>query len=179
MKHLQRRVLHFFYSILKEQLVQEYVFHSMNLHRLESSQWLPLSLKDAWEFFSVPENLDRITPSDMSFEILSGAEERTYAGQIIRYRIRPVLNIPMNWVTEITHVVEGEYFIDEQRFGPYKFWHHVHKFKEENGGVLMEDTLHYALPGGWLGELGGGFVHKKVHGIFEFREAELNRLFPA
>ena len=80
----------------------------MNLHRLESSQWLPLSLKDAWEFFSVPENLDRITPSDMSFEILSGAEERTYAGQIIRYRIRPVLNIPMNWVTEITHVVEGE-----------------------------------------------------------------------
>lgn len=151
----------------------------MKLHRLTSQQWLPLSLDEAWNFFSVPENLDRITPDDMSFEILSGAGERTYAGQIIRYRIRPVLNIPMNWVTEITQCVDREYFIDEQRFGPYRFWHHMHRFKEQDGGVLMEDVLHYALPGGALGELfGGSFVHGKVRGIFSYREKELARIFP-
>ena len=100
----------------------------MKLHRLETQQWLPLSLQDAWDFFSIPENLDRITPPDMSFEILTGAGERTFAGQIISYKIRPLLNIPMRWVTEITQVKEGVYFIDEQRFGPYKFWHHVHIF---------------------------------------------------
>lgn len=150
----------------------------MKLHRLETEQWLPLSLAEAWDFFSVPENLDRITPPDMSFEILSGAGERTFAGQIITYKIRPLLNIPMHWVTEITQVKEGEYFIDEQRFGPYRFWHHVHRFTEQDGGVLMQDTLHYGLPGGILGEWTGGFVHKKVRGIFTFREAELNRIFP-
>jgi len=153
------------------------VFILMKLHRLETTQWLPLKLEAAWDFFSVPENLDRITPPDMSFEILSGHERRAFAGQIISYRIRPILNIPMNWVTEITQVKEGEYFIDEQRFGPYKFWHHVHRFTAQDGGVLMEDTLHYALPGGWIGELTGGFIHKKVRGIFEFREQELERIF--
>lgn len=150
----------------------------MRMHRLETAQWLPLTLDEAWTFFSMPENLNRITPADMSFEILSGAGEKMFAGQIITYRIRPLFRIPMDWVTEITHVQEGRYFIDEQRFGPYRFWHHVHRFSEQDGGVLMEDTLHYALPGGVLGEVFGGFVHTKVKGIFQFREAELNRIFP-
>ena len=150
----------------------------MRIHRLDTAQWLPLTLNEAWTFFSMPENLDRITPADMSFEILSGAGEKTFAGQIITYRIRPLFKIPMHWVTEITQVEEGRYFIDEQRFGPYRFWHHVHRFSEKDGGVLMEDTLHYALPGGALGEVFGGFVHNKVKGIFQFREAELNRIFP-
>ena len=151
---------------------------AMKMHRLESAQWLPLSLEEAWKFFSMPENLNRITPPDMSFEILSGAGEKTYAGQIITYRIRPLLNIPMNWVTEIRQAEEERYFIDEPRFGPYRFWHHLHRFTPKDGGVLMEDVLHYALPGGWLGEIFGGFVHKKVNGIFAFREEELNRIFP-
>jgi ligand-binding SRPBCC domain-containing protein len=150
----------------------------MKMHRLESKQWLPLSLEEAWKFFSMPENLNRITPPDMSFEILTGSGEKTYAGQIITYKIRPMLNIPMNWVTEIIQVEEEHYFIDEQRFGPYRFWHHLHRFTPKDGGVLMEDVLHYALPGGWLGEFFGGFVHKKVKGIFAFREEELNRIFP-
>lgn len=171
-------MLHFFVSYGKEQLTQALSCALMKLHRLETEQWLPLSIQEAWDFFSIPENLDRITPPDMSFEILTGAGERTFAGQIIIYKIRPLLNIPMRWVTEITQSEEGEYFIDEQRFGPYRFWHHVHRFTEKDGGVLMEDTLHYALPFGILGEIGGGFVHKKVRGIFEFREAELNRIFP-
>ena len=149
------------------------------MHRVTSAQWLPLSLDEAWEFFSAPENLDRITPDDLSFEILSGAGERTFAGQLITYKIRPLLNIPMTWVTEITQCVDKSYFIDEQRFGPYKFWHHQHRFKEHEGGVLMEDILHYALPGGVLGELfGGPMIHKKVKGIFEYRELELSKIFP-
>ena len=86
----------------------------MKLHRLETEQWLPLGIQEAWEFFSMPENLDRITPPDMSFEILTGAGERTFAGQIISYKIRPLFNIPMRWVTEITQSENGKYFIDEQ-----------------------------------------------------------------
>lgn len=151
----------------------------MKLHRLETEQWLPIPLDEAWKFFSVPENLNRITPPEMSFEIKTGQGEPTYAGQIISYRIRPILSLPMTWVTEITQVVPGSYFIDEQRFGPYKFWHHLHRFQESNGGVLMQDILHYALPFGALGEMAGGFVHRKVKGIFDFRTEELNRIFPA
>ena len=109
----------------------------MKIHRLESEQWLPISLQEAWDFFSVPGNLDRITPEDMSFEILSGEKEPTFAGQIITYRIRPFLGIPMNWVTEITQAVSGSHFIDEQRFGPYRFWHHLHRFSEKDGGCLL------------------------------------------
>ena len=149
------------------------------MHRLESKQWLPITLQEAWDFFSVPANLDRITPEDMSFEILTGADEPTFTGQIISYRIRPFLGIPMNWVTEITQAVPRSYFIDEQRFGPYRFWHHLHRFTESDGGVLMEDVLHYGLPGGFVGELFGAPIHKKVHGIFSHREEILNEIFPA
>ena len=150
----------------------------MKMHRLESKQWLPITLQEAWDFFSVPANLDRITPEDMSFEILTGADEPTFTGQIISYRIRPFLGIPMNWVTEITQAVPRSYFIDEQRFGPYRFWHHLHRFTESEGGVLMEDVLHYGLPGGFVGELFGAPIHKKVQGIFSHREAILDEIFP-
>ena len=102
----------------------------MKVQRLVKEQRLPISIDKAWEFFSSPKNLDLITPDDMSFEIKSGAGTKTYAGQIITYKIKPLLNIPMNWVTEITQCVEGKYFIDEQRFGPYRFWHHQHHLKK-------------------------------------------------
>lgn len=151
----------------------------MKIYRLTSQQWLPVNIHDAWEFFSAPENLDRITPDDLSFEIKSGAGERTFAGQIITYKIKPLLNIPMTWVTEISQCVDKEYFIDEQRFGPYRFWHHLHRFIPENNGVKMEDVLHFALPGGWPGEfIASGFVGKKVKGIFEFRGKVLQETFP-
>lgn len=150
----------------------------MKIHRLEVAQKLPISLNHAWQFLSTPKNLDNITPEDMSFQIISGADEKAYAGQVIRYKIRPLFNIPMNWVTEITQCVENKYFIDEQRFGPYKFWHHQHHIEETPDGVMMRDILHYALPFGWLGELMGKlFIHKKIKGIFAFREKKLDELF--
>lgn len=149
------------------------------MHRLTAKQWLPIPLNEAWDFFSVPGNLNKITPDDMSFEIISGAGERTYAGQLIRYKIRPMFNIPLKWVTEITQCEHQKYFIDEQRFGPYKFWHHQHHFEEHEGGTMMSDILHYGLPGGALGDLlGGPIVHPKVKGIFSFREQQLSKLFP-
>lgn len=150
----------------------------MKIHQLKFTQTLPISLDEAWLFFSSPKNLNELTPEDMSFQILSGAEEKAYAGQIITYRIRPVMDIPMNWVTEITHCIERRYFIDVQRFGPYKFWHHQHHFKEIEGGVAMTDILHYALPFGWIGQLAGWlFIHRKVRNIFEYRTQKLNSLF--
>lgn len=151
----------------------------MKIYQLHSKQVLPVSREEAWRFFSIPENLDRITPDDLSFEIRSGSDEKTFAGQVITYRIRPILNIPMLWVTEISQCVDEHYFIDEQRFGPYRFWHHLHRFSTHDSGMLMEDVLHFALPGGWAGELvAGSFVQKKVSGIFEHRGRILQDIFP-
>lgn len=150
----------------------------MKIHRLETEQILPIDLGEAWEFFSTPKNLDTITPEDMSFEIKSGAEKQAYAGQLITYKIKPIFNISMNWVTEITHCVEGEYFIDEQRFGPYRFWHHQHHFQHVENGVLMKDILHYALPFGILGEVMGSImIHQKIENIFDFRKRKLEETF--
>jgi len=150
----------------------------MKIHRFEVQQNLPIGLDEAWSFFSSPRNLDLITPDDMSFEIVSGADSKAYSGQLITYKIKPLLNIPMNWVTEITQCVDKKYFIDEQRFGPYKFWHHQHHFEATKDGVLMKDILHYALPYGFVGELMGKILlHKKVQNIFDYREQKLNDIF--
>ena len=114
----------------------------------------------------------------MSFEIISGADENMYTGQIITYRIKPLLSIRMNWVTEITHSENKHYFIDEQRFGPYKFWHHLHRFEAASNGVLMTDILHYALPYSFIGRIMGAlFIHKKIKSIFHFRKQKLSDLF--
>ena len=145
-----------------------------DMHELRTSLVLPISLDEAWTFSSVPDNLDDITPPDMGFEILTKNEKRTYAGQIIRYRVRPLFNIPMTWVTEITHCEERKYFVDEQRFGPYALWHHQHHFKEVEGGVQMDDILHYKLKGGKLGALlTGWMVHGRVKAIFDHRSEVL------
>ena len=148
------------------------------IHQLKVSQQLPISLDEAWKFFSSPRNLDLITPDDMSFKIISGANSKAYAGQVISYQIKPLLNIPMNWVTEITQCVDKKYFIDEQRFGPYKFWHHQHHFEETEDGVLMNDMLHYALPFSFIGEIAGNlFLHNKVKHIFDYRRQKLDQIF--
>ena len=150
----------------------------MKIHHFEVDLKIPIGLDEAWEFFSTPKNLDRITPEDMSFEIISGADSKVYAGQLINYNIKPFLNISMNWVTEITQCVDRKYFIDEQRFGPYKFWHHQHHFKEISDGVLMIDILHYALPFGFIGEtMGNLMIHQKVQNIFSYRGKKLSQLF--
>ena len=148
------------------------------IHKLEQTQFLPISLDTAWNFFATPKNLNEVTPTDMVFEITSNLPDKMYEGLMITYKIRPMLNIPINWCTEITHIKEREFFVDEQRLGPYNIWHHEHHFKEADGGVLMTDLLHYDIGKsicGWIaGEL---FVHKKVKEIFSYRYQVLENYF--
>ncbi|WP_297512210.1 SRPBCC family protein [Flavobacterium sp.] len=150
----------------------------MKLYTLHSKQLLPLSIEEAWEFFSDPKNLNTITPDDMGFKTLSGADRKMYPGQIIQYVVTPLLGIPMKWVTEITHVTDQQYFVDEQRFGPYALWHHKHFFKSVPGGVEMEDIVDYKLPMGILGQLMHPLlVRPRLHQIFEYRRKKLIELF--
>ena len=113
----------------------------MKIYRLETVQNLPITKQKAWEFFSDPKNLKTITPDYMGFKILTGEANKMFAGQIIQYIVTPILKIPVKWVTEITHVKEGEYFVDEQRFGPYSLWHHKHFIKPIKNGIEMIDIV--------------------------------------
>lgn len=151
----------------------------MGVHSLKTVQFLPVSLEKAWDFFSSPANLATITPSYMGFEIKSKHHgEKMYPGQIIEYTVKPVLGIPLYWMTEITHVVEGRYFIDEQRFGPYSMWHHQHHFREVEGGVEMTDIVHYKIPLWVLGDLANAlFVRGQLNGIFKYRYQKVEALF--
>ena len=126
----------------------------MKIYQHKTSQKLNISKNNAWDFFSNPSNLSKITPTWLNFEVRTKLPEKMYSGMIITYFVRPLLNIPQTWVTEITHVNELNYFVDEQRFGPYKMWHHEHIFKStEDGGVMMEDIVSYAVPFGFLGRI--------------------------
>ncbi len=150
----------------------------MKIYTLKSKQKLPITLDQAWDFFSDPMNLNTITPDDMGFKTLSGADRKMYPGQVIQYIVTPLLGIPMKWVTEITHVIDKEYFVDEQRFGPYALWHHKHFFKEIPGGVEMEDIVDYKLPMGILGELMHPvLVRPRLEQIFAYRTKKLVELF--
>ncbi|MFY7757908.1 MAG: SRPBCC family protein [Flavobacterium stagni] len=150
----------------------------MKIYTLHAKQFLPITLDEAWDFFSDPMNLNTITPDDMGFKTLSGADRKMYPGQIIQYIVTPLLNIPMKWVTEITHVDHKKFFVDEQRFGPYALWHHKHFFKEVPGGVEMEDIVDYKLPMGILGQLMHPILVKpRLHQIFDYRRKKLIELF--
>lgn len=150
----------------------------MKIYTLHAKQNLPISREQAWQFLSDPKNLKVITPDYMGFNIQAGADRTMYAGQIIEYIVTPILGIKNRWVTEITHVVDQEYFVDEQRFGPYSLWHHKHFIREIEGGVEMEDLLHYKLPYGFLGQLAHPFLVKpKLDEIFEYRKNKLVKLF--
>lgn len=147
---------------------------------LERKQFIPISLNEAWNFFSDPGNLSRITPPEMGFlattPVFSGP---VYPGMIIAYIVKPILSIPVRWVTEITQVIHLEYFIDDQRVGPYKLWHHQHFFKEVEGGVEMTDIVHYQAPFGIIGKLAELlFINKKVKSIFDYRNRVLSDIFP-
>jgi ligand-binding SRPBCC domain-containing protein len=150
----------------------------MKIYTKKSIQNLPISLNEAWDFLSNPKNLKTITPEYMSFIIESGAEKPMYPGQIIQYIVTPVLGIKTKWVTEITHMQENKYFVDEQRFGPYALWHHKHFIREIPGGVEMEDIIDYKVPFGILGQLVHPFIVKpKLDEIFEYRRMKLIELF--
>lgn len=150
----------------------------MKLYQLRSTQFLPISVEQAWEFLSDPKNLKIITPSYMGFEIVDGADKSMYQGQIIQYIVTPVLGIKTKWVTEITHLENQSFFVDEQRFGPYAFWHHKHFLKAVPGGVEMEDIIDYKIPFGWLGQLMHPLVvQPKLQEIFSYRKHKLIELF--
>ncbi len=150
----------------------------MKIYTLKAKQNLPITIDEAWKFLSNPRNLKIITPDYMGFEILSGADRDMYAGQIIQYIVTPVAGIKNKWVTEITHVVDKTYFVDEQRFGPYALWHHKHFIKEIPGGVEMEDIIDYKIPFGILGQLAHPILVKpKLKEIFKYREKKLTELF--
>lgn len=150
----------------------------MKIFQIKYSQILPISLQDAWKFFSNPRNLNKIIPPWLNFKITSEVASKMYPGQIITYKVSPLFNIPVIWVTEITHVNEPYYFVDEQRFGPYKMWHHEHIFAEiPNVGVEMQDIVTYALPFGIIGNIANAlFVRKRVKEIFEYRKQILASL---
>lgn len=147
---------------------------------LKRTQVLPISLTEAWDFFSSPKNLKEITPAYMGFKIHTPEEklESMYPGQIISYTVRPVMGIPIKWTTEITHVEPLKFFVDEQRVGPYRMWHHQHHFEEVEDGVLMTDIVHYMMPLGPFGLLARKlFVEKQLAEIFDYRLKVVDELF--
>lgn len=150
----------------------------MRLHRLTREQWVAAPLERVWPFFASPANLDALTPPEMRFRITSEPEAAMAAGQIITYRIRLAPGVTTGWVTEITHLEEGRMFVDEQRAGPYRFWHHRHRFQERDGGTVVGDDVHYALPLGPIGELAHALdVRHRLGRIFDYRAAALERHF--
>lgn len=151
----------------------------MPFYQFKKTQFLPSNKNDVWSFISSPENLKKITPSYMGFDITSPLEEsRMYSGMIISYMVKPLLNIPIKWISEITHIRETEYFVDEQRVGPYSLWHHEHHLKEVENGVMMTDIVSYKPPFGIFGALMNAlFIRRKLEEIFEFRRKTMGQVF--
>ena len=149
------------------------------VYSIKTVQTIPVPLAEAWDFFSNPANLPKITPANMQFQIISKHHgEEMYAGQIIEYKVKPFLNLGMYWMTEITQVVDQKYFIDEQRYGPYAMWHHQHHFKEIEGGTEMTDIVHYKIPFWIFGDIANGlFVQKQLQGIFDYRKKAVEQMF--
>lgn len=150
----------------------------MGIHVLQRTQQLPISVDTAWEFFSNPRNLSVITPSWLGFEITSELPDRMYAGMLITYKVRPMFGMPITWVSEITNIRAPYMFIDEQRIGPYRLWHHEHHFCEMPGGIESTDIVTYALPFGVLGDLLHPYlVERRLAEIFAFRQRVLTERF--
>ena len=151
----------------------------MKVYTLRREQIIDTSLEKAWDFLSVPSNLGEITPEEMNFHIESISDDRrTYAGQIISYTIALFPWLKFRWVTEITHVKEPEYFVDEQRFGPYSFWHHQHFIEAHKDGVKMIDIVNYGIPLGFLGRfMNWIFIGKKLSRIFDHRAVAVKDYF--
>ncbi len=151
----------------------------MSVHQLVRKQLIKRPIDDVWDFFTDPKNLEKLTPDNMSFVITSENHDgNIYPGQIITYKVAPILNIPLFWMTEITHVIPDKLFVDEQRRGPYKLWHHQHIFEDTEEGVLMTDKVHYELPFSLLGSIAHSlFVKRQLRNIFDFRMSAVEKTF--
>ena len=148
------------------------------MYQLKRQQLVKTDMATCWYFFSSPGNLQKITPKYMGFDVLTEVPEKMYEGLMIEYRVRPLLGIPMNWITEITHVKEHQFFVDEQRKGPYRIWHHEHHFETVDNGVLMSDIVSYELPFGILGKIAHPIlVQRKLNEIFDFRFEIVEEIF--
>lgn len=148
------------------------------MYQLKRTQLIKTDLATAWDFFSSPKNLQVITPPYLGFEIKSELPDKMYEGLFINYKVSPLLGIKLDWTTEITHVKEPYYFVDEQRVGPYAIWHHEHHFVETEQGIEMTDIVSYKLPFGFLGKLVHPFiVAPKLNEIFEFRFKKVDEIF--
>jgi ligand-binding SRPBCC domain-containing protein len=152
----------------------------LGLHRFAVTQRLPVPLEGAWHFFVDPRNLAVITPPDMGFEITGDPPDQMYAGMLVAYRVRPIFGLPVTWLTEITQLHEGRMFVDEQRRGPYRFWHHQHHFREIAGGIEMQDIVHYDVGFGPIGDVVNAVaVRRRLRQIFAFRRGVLQQRFGA
>ena len=151
----------------------------MAFYQIHTTQKIPATLEQVWDFISSPENLKKITPPYMGFDITSGnLPQKMYPGMIISYKVSPVAGIKMNWVTEITQVKEKEFFVDEQRVGPYSMWHHQHRIEPVEGGVLMTDIISYRPPFGFLGALANRlFIGRQLKEIFDYRQKAVEKMF--
>ncbi len=150
----------------------------MKVYTLKTNQKLKIDMNQAWDFFSNPKNLKKITPSHLGFNIINEFPDKMYPGMLICYKLSPIKGFNVTWVTEITQVSEPNFFIDNQRFGPYSMWHHQHFFKEIDGGVEMDDIIHYVVPFGIFGRLANWlFVEKQLNGIFGYRKKVLKEIF--
>ena len=150
----------------------------MKLYRLDRKQYLPISIETAWNFFSNPHNLQQITPAWLDFKIINTVPEKMHPGMIISYRLKTIFRMPTAWITEITHVHQPVLFVDEMRSGPYRFWHHQHRFIEKTNGVEIQDTVHYALKFGLLGQiLYDMVIGARLMEIFDYRQSALVKIF--
>ena len=150
----------------------------MKIYKQETVQHVNATVEECWSFFSNPKNLQKITPEGMGFQITDFDHKSMYSGQIIQYKVTPLLGICLSWMTEITQVKENSYFIDEQRFGPYSFWHHKHFFEATPKGTKMTDVVHYGLPLGFLGRIMNALIVKnKLKSIFEHRRVIIDEMF--
>jgi len=148
------------------------------IHYLHREQTIPAPIETVWAYFSEPKNLNAITPPDMNFEIIAGGGAKMYAGQIIEYRVEFLRGLKSLWLTEIAHVRDLQYFVDEQRVGPYRFWYHDHRFEPTADGVKMTDHVTYAPPFGFLGDIVTAvWIRGKLEHIFDFRFQKINELF--
>jgi len=148
------------------------------IHYLHREQVIPASVADVWDYFCDPKNLNKITPPDMNFEVVKGGDEKMYEGQTIEYRVEFIRGIRSMWLTEIAHVRDGKYFVDEQRVGPYRFWYHEHFFEGHPVGTKMTDHVTYAVPFGVLGDLLNViWISRRLENIFVFRRQKIMELY--
>jgi ligand-binding SRPBCC domain-containing protein len=148
------------------------------VHYLYCEQVIPAPMQRVWDYFCDPKNLNEITPPDMNFEIIRGGDVKMYEGQIIEYRVEFLRGVRSLWLTEIAHVRDGEYFVDEQRVGPYRFWYHEYIFEKIERGTKMTDRVTYVVPFGILGDiLNGVWISRRLKNIFDFRMKKIAELF--